>query len=418
LHFGPEKIVDILAQQAAVKKKKKKQPTASAVAANPLTTSTTGGVVSPQQSLIQSNLPNDVLALNLTTSPPLAIFYNIFIGPGEEARQADQDSVKEQLAQIAKSDAVSAAAMSHKQPTLYYNTIGEHLDPQFVDDICKENGLQNCHRMNHYIKGSEDKTLNRVQQFCVRNPTASVVYVNNRGSERLQYSGPGFEGQDHWRRLMTNAVLGKDCLEMSSAALVSKNSTCNVCGLLFQPLPAPHFPGNMFAAKCSYVQKLHVSWELVPRRRESIKAAKSAGLLFNYFPNHAARFLSEHWVGTHPDMVPCDLSQHVILSSDRYPSEFSLSMAPRFNFSDNWAFQAAVTNRDDILSNPESRRKEFFLLGGLLHRWIHEYDALPASDSWVWSWFVDGSFWRANTVERTGPKATLIKEALRAVLPE
>jgi hypothetical protein len=39
------------------------------------------------------------------------------------------------------------------------------------------------------------------------------------------------------------------------------------------------------------------------------------------------------------------------------------------------------------------RLKDYFLLPGLLFRWIKWYQKLPRADSWVWKYYPEGDFW-------------------------
>ena len=54
------------------------------------------------------------------------------------------------------------------------------------------------------------------------------------------------------------------------------------------------------------------------------------------------------------------------------------------------------------------RSREFFLLPGVLLKWYYLYndtgrdhEVLPAFDSWIWTYFPDGSYWR-EAVQRHG----------------
>jgi len=247
--------------------------------------------------------------------------------------------------------------------------------------------------MQHYPHGHEDLTLNRVHEFCVTNPDLQVIYVHTKGTFHYDGSGPGFDGQDRWRRHMTEAATSQYCLEEAP------RNTCNTCGMLFQPLPTEHFPGNSWSAQCSYIRQLHPPKELRKRRDNMLKSLpNTTTLAMRYFPVAppylgTERYLAEHWVGTHPAIMPCDLSDEVNLGYwlwyDHNYSDFHFNVAPRFDFDQNWAFQAAVQN-EAVKTDAKLRIQEFFLLPGHLHRWFVEYNATPSQDSWVWKWYPDG----------------------------
>ena len=87
------------------------------------------------------------------------------------------------------------------------------------------------------------------------------------------------------------------CLQQG--ALVSSD----VCGLRASPLPHPHSPGNMWAARCSYVARLPD-----PSTFESAMrvVAKSRGGKCKPWSVGLGRFSAEHWVLSHPSAVVSD----------------------------------------------------------------------------------------------------------------
>jgi hypothetical protein len=185
------------------------------------------------------------------------------------------DIIKEQIVQVSQSYANTALLQRRNGGsntasaglTIYYNVIGGQLDPQWMSNYCQDIAMvagggagssgMTCHLMQHYESGHEMLTLDRVYEFCTMHPTMSVIYIHTKGSFHYQGSGPGFHGQDYWRRHMTTASLSRACLthlhEESGNDNNSNNATtsaCNACGMLFQPFPAQHFAGNSWAAKC------------------------------------------------------------------------------------------------------------------------------------------------------------------------
>ena len=66
---------------------------------------------------------------------------------------------------------------------------------------------------------------------------------------------------DIWRRYMTYATLSRDCIEFNNQdntkpGSSNEASTCNACGYYFSPIWSPSFFGNMFTARCDYIQRL------------------------------------------------------------------------------------------------------------------------------------------------------------------
>jgi hypothetical protein len=113
------------------------------------------------------------------------------------------------------------------------------------------------------------------------------------------------------------------------------------------------------------------------------------------------RYADEHWVGSHPAVVPCDVAGDVELpllwSSQQENRTFSnFSMAPREAVDANW-ITSRPRNTRSILEKEKKRIQEYYFLGGRLFLWLGLYDQVPPESSWVWNWFPDGARWK-NTI--------------------
>jgi hypothetical protein len=381
-------------------------------------------------------------SLNPSTSPPFVIFYNIYLHP--ERTDLGIGIVQEQLGQVAKSYAMQSDTHSatdddnnndndnggggspkRKRLTIYYNTVGAPAFQmtQMMDDVCSSHGLD-CRHMQHYESGFEEVTLQRAHDFCTQTQTAAlakkdngdnddgggndytdirVVYMHNKGS----FTDTSVN--KFWRRHLTMAVTSHHCLQPA-------NNTCNVCGLQFWPMWIPFFPGNMWAAKCSYVKKL-----VAPRNYSSVTASlkdRVTGLVqqdklsIELFPPDKFppepdrygldRYAAEHWIGSHPQLVPCDLSDtagiHYWYTKDRNQTDLNFAMAPRRPLRAPLKLWPVMTDMKKVklkvLNSPELRSKEYFLLPGYVFKWYTLYHEFPPASSWVWSWFPDGELWR------------------------
>jgi hypothetical protein len=379
-------------------------------------------------------------SLDSLTSPPFVVFYNIYLHPNRT--DLGIGIVKEQLGQVAK----SYAAQSHthdngggspkerKRLTIYYNTVGAapalHSKTTYnmIDNVCASHGLD-CRYMQHYESGFEEVTLQRAHDFCTQTTTAAaaaaavpekengddndggdddhtdirVVYMHNKGS----FTDTSVN--KFWRRHLTMAVTSQHCLQPA-------NDTCNVCGLQFWPMWIPFFPGNFWAAKCSYVTKLvparnysSVTASLKDRVTELVQQEKLSIELFppDKFPAEPDRygldrFAAEHWIGSHPQLVPCDLSDtasiHYWYTKDRNQTELNFAMAPRRPLRAPLKLWPVMTDMKKVklkvLNSPELRSKEYFLLPGYIFKWYALYQEFPPASSWVWSWFPDGELWQ------------------------
>jgi hypothetical protein len=358
---------------------------------------------------------------DLSTSPPFVVFYNIYLHP--DRTDLGIGIVQEQLDQVAKSYAAQSRTTDNdkdggperKRLTIYYNTVGAFAlhTTDLIDDLCSRNNLD-CRYMRHYDSGFEEVTLQRAHDFCTQtaapenqndsdNADIRVVYMHKKGSITAT------SVNKFWRRHLTMAVTSQHCLKPA-------NDTCNVCGLQFWPMWIPFFPGNFWAAKCSYVTKLvpatnysSVTARLKDRVTELVQQDKLSIELFppDKFPAEPDRygldrFAAEHWIGSHPQLVPCDLSDtasvHYWYTQDRNQTELNFAMAPRRPLRAPLKLWPVMTDMKKVklkvLNSPELRSKEYFLLPGYIFKWHAIYQELPPASSWVWSWFPDGDLWK------------------------
>lgn len=151
-----------------------------------------------------------------------------------------------------------------------------------------------------------------------------------------------------------------------------------------------------------------------------IKSEMEVGLIQNkfsgLFPMEAhytgkRRYESEHWLGSHPDLRPCDVSveanKNYWLEQDRdFAKEFSLAMAPRHNISANWLWWS-YTSKNATLADPVARLRDYFLLRGILYRSLAFYNKIPERNSWVWKWFPDADMW-GMAIDKFGGPAVAI----------
>lgn len=168
-----------------------------------------------------------------STSPPFAIFYNVYIPTklDNEALEQSLAIVDDQMAQVGAS---YAASFKNKPLNVFFNTVGKRgvLNNAYMALVCSDRSNMRCIHMDHYDEGHEDLTLQRVYDYCQthREPGQQIVYMHNKGSFHPN-------GANHWwRRHMTLAVTDKKCLSPA-------NNTCNTCGLVFFGVWAMMYPG-------------------------------------------------------------------------------------------------------------------------------------------------------------------------------
>jgi len=113
------------------------------------------------------------------------------------------------------------------------------------------------------------------------------------------------------------------------------------------------------------------------------------------------RYADECWIGSHPQLQPCDLS--TVPNAFAYqepphqqPQNLSFHAgAPRFHVFDKGWYALKLEQLSRIQQHPNERTHEFYYLAGHLLKWHRLYPGImPHNNSWVWSWFPEGLEWR------------------------
>eukprot|EP00435_Cladocopium_sp_Y103_P016498 s3265_g4.t1 len=218
----------------------------------------------------------------------------------------------------------------------------------------------------HYSIGWENLTLRALWSFCREkdtNPKQIVVYLHSKGS---------FHPQDWNGRLryyLTSGALSQECTRMPNQ--------CNVCSTRMTPIPQPHTPGNMWAARCAYIAKLIDPKDFKEKMNNNVLG-----------PHNGApwcvgrgRFADEHWVHSHPDCAPCDLDTNQGYVIGRVPNrtfDKKLKKAPRFPMSTYHVEWKGCPGRGESV---EHRLVEY--------RYLYSRD--PPRDWWGWKFFWQNS---------------------------
>eukprot|EP00438_Fugacium_kawagutii_P003299 Skav217946 [mRNA] locus=scaffold2100:113282:114217:+ [translate_table: standard] len=212
------------------------------------------------------------------------IFYNLYTASSEDIPRVSA-LVREQL-----------SSLDPTQHQLQITSIAAVTD---ISQLGLNPEVSKSATFRHVESGREDVTLHEVWSYCqTANPSQVVAYLHSKGSFH-----PDIPGQDQIRDYNTAGALAPECLSMPE--------TCNVCSARFSPIPHPHTPGNMWAARCGYVSKLldptafpleMVRYYRHPARFEGLQCPTSRKSCVG-----VGRFALEHWVHSHPDVQPCDL---------------------------------------------------------------------------------------------------------------
>jgi hypothetical protein len=336
------------------------------------------------------------VAIDWFLPPPtgFVIFYHIVL-PENDREEDALRLVFEQLKVVAQSH---AAAYDSGPATVFFNVVGGPDSVNNVLDLCAAMKDIQCRPMLQLDDDYQGETLQQLFQFCAahqesENSSYRVAYINNQGPTQLRHE----DGLEKLIRHLTLAVTSKMCV-------APPIGSCNICGLVFYTMWTLFFPGNMFTATCSYVNKLLPPVDFERRMKEAIAQVLLAKLrlqvttgIFSDRVDYLGleRYAMDHWIGSHPTVQPCDLSRRGFdywRNQDRNATDFDWSMAPRHG---NIAFgDFNSTQKKRVLASTSLRRREHQFLSGHLLKWYALYEQAPPPDSWVWSWFPDGRLWQ------------------------
>ena len=160
----------------------------------------------------------------------------------------------------------------------------------------------------------------------------------------------------------------------------------------------------MFSASCGYVNNLLPPSTFEEQMNDIAGDALLAQLRgdyttklnpFNERTLGSYQHSVEHWIGSHPDLKPCDVAP---METDKLDEpilnqvkEYSLSLAPRRGS----APPGYLNNEEEskFRMKREVALREYYYLAGNVFCWHRLYDKVPDGSSWVWRWFPDGPLW-------------------------
>jgi len=364
-----------------------------------------------------------LLSLSAPAIEEFAVFYHIYVPPGNDTDANVIRIVQEQIGQVGLSYVGGCGGMNRNTSTIvYYNTVGRSglIQDSFMAPLCESYGLR-CIHMDHKDQGFEELTLQSLYGFCQGGEVGQefnstkrqkpvhdnkdednirVVYIHSKGSYH-----PGRD-QENWRYHMTLAATSEACNKKQA-----KDDTCNVCGLQFWAYWVPFMPGNMWSATCSYVRKLLPpnSFEQRYRQVTGMALVRTVNSKNSFTSNWLTsrediyglnRYAAEHWVGSHPSIVPCDVGgqyssfDYWIENNRRNVTEdYKWAMAPR---TQGEPIKTEVEEKkfQNLLGDKMLRKKEYFMLAGKLFVWQELYNQAPPQSSWAWNFYPDGHAWK------------------------
>jgi len=124
--------------------------------------------------------------------------------------------------------------------------------------------------------------------------------------------------------------------------------------------------------------------------------ANASGFTANGARDGTGRYAYEHWITSHPDLVPCDVYQNkgYTWGYDILPGRTNswipnISLAPRFPLS---AYRRRNLTKNEILNLIDQRLKE----------WLVLFQKGPPNNSWIWRLFSEnGISWDRRNCTQT-----------------
>jgi hypothetical protein len=281
---------------------------------------------------------SDVEMKETTLVQRVPVFYSLFVKSQKDAPRV-RNIVMEQF---------SSLLPEHE---VYMHSIGVQLGN--ISFVTKHLG--------HHEQGTEIITLHSLWQYCSNHTDAKVVYLHAKGSSNNNRQNTAL------RPFLTVGALSRECLSLPA--------TCDVCSSRISPIPHPHTPGNMWLARCSYINKL-IDPNLFEAEMESVQRQ----LL--HVPQSCVgrgRYAAEHWVLSHPSARPCDLcsSSNYVWSYANVPRQDfvrDLVPAPRFELPKYY-----FPNIPCEWSGTSAKER--------LYEYLELYNETPTASWWGWRFF-------------------------------
>lgn len=246
-----------------------------------------------------------------------AIFYNTFSPNGNDATHA-KSIINSQLEEINSQPLLD-------QSPLFYTRIGDSSWEWPIRE-CQGNNNRLCKQIAAVPEGDEMITLTALYNYCrvAEHEQHKVVYIHSKGTYTRNTKN------DQLRTILMRAVMSTECLE-------ERTTNCDTCSTRFMLFPIPCYMGNMWVAKCSYVSRLIPPDKFEGRKRNVIEEMKnhtkmkinkwyetnlgnSSSYMFPaksfFWIEHKSwigtdRYAAEHWVGSHPNIRPCEVFPHI-----------------------------------------------------------------------------------------------------------
>ena len=326
-------------------------------------------------------------------SKQLAVFYNTYTNPNNTEHALE--IIYAQLKVFNQSPLANS--------TVYYSRFGD-LEFKWPINKCRNKGNRQCHEIVAREEGDEVETLQYLYDYCVSNQDHRVVYAHSKGTFTKNWNNRLLS------KLLMKAVTSEEC----TVKMGTNGMKCDTCSTQFSGFPA-HYPGNMWVANCDYIAKL-----IPPRDFEQKKVAvadkvdKAARKLNDNelddrwqlrldngevmsFHNKSMwmihrpswlgikRYAMEHWLGSHPDMNPCD----VFSPKDGVPSIMYDNLKQKRVFADSVTANLQEAPGVTFLQfwTHQYRLHPWYRLKGREYEYKELYSKVPPRSSWFYTYW-------------------------------
>lgn len=299
-----------------------------------------------------------------TLNERIPIFYNLFIG-----KEEDRSRVQ---------------ALMNEQFQFWNETI--HGDVYITSIGVPPTNLTYPLRLREQRRtGDEVVTLDALWEYCQSNPSSKVIYLHSKGSFHPT------KVNDVLRNFLTRGALSTECANLPNDA--------TVCSSRMSPFPHTHTSGNMWLARCSYVQLL----EKPSTYQETLGGANEPCV-------GMGRFAAEHYIHSHPACRPVDLytqpdfiwAYDFIPSLEDFEAAMDLAPAPRFI-------------ADVYVAHPPCNDGKLRLQRHVLEEFQRIYNQTPAADWWGWKFYNGTEGWVSK---ETVPAGEALFSKLRTMYPQ
>ena len=364
----------------------------------------------------------------INTTRSRAVFYNIYVPFGREELAVVENDHHHALRIVKEQLALKQSSTLLKNVPLYYTVIGSNVTEQIAQlcqsyhddhDQHQSNEQQsqapshNCHLLQYAPQGDESLTLQSIHDYCFDHPHDQISYIHNKGSFHPS------EKNEKFRTFVNQGVLGRNghvCQEMPLDQQ-HEGGGCNVCGTRFATFPHYHMAGNMWTATCEYIRQLIRPVDF-PNKMEALLeqsiflggksdvgtggggsiAATRTGTVGGVvdraipkptfqqysdgYPVGRDRYSLEHWIGSHPNLQPCDI----------YSRKYTHGYRDLPSIQSVWTAHLATAPRFDIHTflKISSLRGEWYCGQARLWEYAYLYDGIqPDPDHFVWKYYQD-----------------------------